>query len=157
MNKPNRPKVSKEVLKTAGRLLKYVTKDYKISFVVVFVCILFSSAASVCVSLSLKFLLDDFIVPLIGQQAPNFGELYKALTVLGIIFLLGVIATFIYTRLMVKMCIRDSQYCGRCDYSVVRFDPCLFKSECVLYCFRDHWTSQRGCVDGFKKKQVVGC
>ena len=103
MNKPNRPKVSKEVLKTAGRLLKYVTKDYKISFVVVFVCILFSSAASVCVSLSLKFLLDDFIVPLIGQQAPNFGELYKALTVLGIIFLLGVIATFIYTRLMVKI------------------------------------------------------
>ena len=103
MNKPDRPKVSKEVLKTAGRLLKYVTKDYKISFVVVFVCILFSSAASVCVSLSLKFLLDDFIVPLIGQQAPNFGELYKALTVLGIIFLLGVIATFIYTRLMVKI------------------------------------------------------
>lgn len=103
MNKPNRPKVSKEVLKIAGRLLKYVTKDYKISFVVVFVCILFSSAASVCVSLSLKFLLDDFIVPLIGQQAPNFGELYKALTVLGIIFLLGVIATFIYTRLMVKI------------------------------------------------------
>ena len=103
MNKPNRPKVSKEVLKTAGRLLKYVTKDYKISFVVVFVCILFSSAASVCVSLSLKFLLDDFIVPLIGHQAPNFGELYKALTVLGIIFLLGVIATFIYTRLMVKI------------------------------------------------------
>ena len=103
MNKPYRPKVSKEVLKTAGRLLKYVTKDYKISFVVVFVCILFSSAASVCVSLSLKFLLDDFIVPLIGQHAPNFGELYKALTVLGIIFLLGVIATFIYTRLMVKI------------------------------------------------------
>ncbi len=47
--------------------------------------------------------MDDFIVPLIGQQAPNFGELYKALTVLGIIFLLGVIATFIYTRLMVKI------------------------------------------------------
>lgn len=96
-----KPKVSKENLQTANRLLKYVTGTYKVRFVIVFICILLSSIASISVSLSLKFLIDDFISPLIGQKDPNFAELYRALAVLGSIFLMGVIATFTYTRLMV--------------------------------------------------------
>ena len=96
-----KPKVSKENLQTAKRLLKYVTGTYKVRFVIVFICILLSSIASMSVSLSLKFLIDDFISPLIGQKDPNFAELYRALAVLGSIFLMGVIATFTYTRLMV--------------------------------------------------------
>ena len=96
-----KPKVSKENLQTAKRLLKYVTGTYKVRFVIVFTCISLSSIASISVSLSLKFLIDDFISPLIGQKDPNFAELYRALAVLGSIFLMGVIATFTYTRLMV--------------------------------------------------------
>lgn len=96
-----KPKVSKENLQIAKRLLKYVTGTYKVRFVIVFICILLSSIASISVSLSLKFLIDDFISPLIGQKDPNFAELYRALAVLGSIFLMGVIATFTYTRLMV--------------------------------------------------------
>ena len=96
-----KPKVSKENLQTAKRLLKYVTGTYKVRFVIVFICILLSSIASISVSLSLKFLIDDFISPLIGQKDPNFAELYRALAVLGSIFLMGVIATFTYPRLMV--------------------------------------------------------
>ena len=96
-----KPKVSKENLQTAKRLLKYVTGTYKVRFVIVFICILLSSIASISVSLSLKFLIDDFISPLIGQKDPNFAELYRALAVLGSIFQMGDIATFTYTRLMV--------------------------------------------------------
>ena len=96
-----KPKVSKENLQTAKRLLKYVTGTYKVRFVIGFICLLLSSIASISVSLSLKFLIDDFISPLIGQKDPNFAELYRALAVLGSIFLMGVIATFTYTRLMV--------------------------------------------------------
>ena len=103
MNKKQngKPKLSKDTLKTAKRLLKYVTETYKMRFILVFVCILISSVATISVSLSLKFLLDDFIIPLIGQQSPDFAELYRALAVLGCIFLLGVVSTFIYTRMMV--------------------------------------------------------
>ena len=103
MNKKQngKPKLSKDTLKTAKRLLKYVTETYKMRFILVFVCILISSVATISVSLSLKFLLDDFIIPLIGQQSPNFTEHYRALEVLGCIFLLGVVSTFIYTRMMV--------------------------------------------------------
>ncbi|HIV22755.1 MAG TPA: ABC transporter ATP-binding protein [Candidatus Merdiplasma excrementigallinarum] len=96
-------RVSKGTIKTAKRLLRYVTSTYKVQFIAVLFCILISSIASISVSLSLRFLLDDFIIPLIGQQNPNFGELYMALTVLGTIFLCGVLATFIYSRLMVTI------------------------------------------------------
>ena len=75
----------------------------KVQFVIVFVCILLSSVASISVSLSLKFLLDDFIIPLIGQKQPNFAELYQAMAVLGCIFLVGVVSTFVYTRMMVTI------------------------------------------------------
>ena len=94
---------SKNTLKTAKRLLKYVTGTYKLEFIVVFVCIIVSSIATISVSLSMKFLLDDYIMPLIGNANPNFAELYKALAVLASIFILGIIASFLYSRLMVKI------------------------------------------------------
>ena len=99
MNKKKR--ISKNDIKTAKRLLKYVTETYKFRFVLVFICILISAVASISVSLSLKFMLDDYIIPLIGQQNPNYTELYQTLGVLACIFIAGVLATFTYTRLMV--------------------------------------------------------
>ena len=100
-NEQRKPRVTKDTLATGKRLLGYVLRDYKLRFIGVFFCILMSSIASISVSLSLKFLLDDYIIPLIGKQSPNYTELYRAMAVLGCIFLCGVIATFIYSRLMV--------------------------------------------------------
>ena len=101
-NRPEKkPKMDATTIATGKRLLKYVMDSYKYRFILVFICILLSAVASISVSLSLKYLLDDFIIPLIGQKSPNYTELYRALTVLGCIFLVGVIATFTYTRMMV--------------------------------------------------------
>ena len=77
--KPSKPSVDKNTLKTAKRLLGYVTKTYKVQFIIVLICILVSSVATISVSLSLKFLLDDYIIPLIGQKSPDYTELYQAL------------------------------------------------------------------------------
>ena len=102
MSKANgKPKVTAGTLKTASRLMKYVTGPYKVQFIIVLICILMTSISSISVSLSLRFLLDDFILPLVGQTDPNFSELYKAMTVLACIFILGVIASFVYNRMMV--------------------------------------------------------
>ena len=103
MSKNRKSRMPKNTAKTAKRLLKYVTGRYKVQFIVVFICILLSSVASISVSLSLKFLLDDFIIPLIGQKQPDFAELYQAMAVLGCIFLVGVVSTFVYTRMMVTI------------------------------------------------------
>ena len=102
MSKTNdKPKVNAGTLKTAGRLMKYVTGPYRVQFIIVLICILMTSISSIAVSLSLRFLLDDFILPLVGRQDPNFSELYKAMAVLAWIFILGVIASFVYNRMMV--------------------------------------------------------
>ena len=78
-----KPKLSKYYIATAKRLLKYVTETYKARFILVFVCIFLSAVASISVSLSLKYMLDDFILPLIGQKSPDYTEFYRALAVLG--------------------------------------------------------------------------
>ena len=103
MSKDNKPQkvINKNTIKTAKRLLKYVTEKYKLQFILVFVCIFISAAASVSVSLSLKFMLDDFILPLVGQSNPDFTHFYQAMIVLACIFAAGIVATFIYTRMMV--------------------------------------------------------
>ena len=79
-----KPKLSKDNIATAKRLLKYVTETYKARFILVFICIFLSAVASIAVSLSLKYMLDDFILPLIGQKSPNYTEFYRALAVLGL-------------------------------------------------------------------------
>lgn len=90
-------------MKTAKRLLKYVTATYKAEFIIVFVCIILCSVATISVSLSMKFLLDDYILPLVGNLNPNFAGLYQAMAVLACIFISGVVASFLYSRLMVKI------------------------------------------------------
>lgn len=96
-------KATKNTMKTAKRLLKYVTATYKAEFIIVFVCIILCSVATISVSLSMKFLLDDYILPLVGNLNPNFAGLYQAMAVLACIFILGVVASFLYSRLMVKI------------------------------------------------------
>ena len=66
-------RVTRNTLKTAARLLKYVTIGYKVQFIIVILCILMCSVSTISVSLSLRFLLDDYIIPLIGNANPDFG------------------------------------------------------------------------------------
>ena len=77
MNKNKKPRMTKKDMETAKRLLKYVTEKYKLQFILVFFCILISAVATTAVSLSLRYLLDDFILPLIGQKTPDFAGLIK--------------------------------------------------------------------------------
>ena len=96
-------RVTKNTLKTAARLMKYVTGTYKAEFIVVFICILLCSVANIAVSFSMKIMLDSYIMPLIGQANPDYAGFYQALTVLGAIFVMGIISSFIYSRLMVRI------------------------------------------------------
>ena len=59
MNK--KKKVDQNTIKTAKRLLKYITETYKLRLILVFICIFLSAVASISVSLSLKYLLENAI------------------------------------------------------------------------------------------------
>lgn len=89
-------------LKSFGRLLSYM-KDYKGQLIFVVICILLSAIASAASSLFLQSLIDDYITPLLGSSAPVFSGLLKALVVIGIFYLIGVLSTLFYNRVMVTI------------------------------------------------------
>ena len=78
MSNQGKPKVTRGTIETAKRLLRYVTSTYKVQFILVLICILISSVASISVSLSLRFLLDDFIISDREKEPGLFGTLYGA-------------------------------------------------------------------------------
>ena len=94
-------KPSKNSLKTLKRLLAYVIKEYKFLFLIVLVGIIVSSLANVIGTLFLRNLIDDYITPLLQRSNPNFGPLLKMITTMAVIYYVGVVSTYVYSRVMI--------------------------------------------------------
>ena len=97
------PKFNQIDMKVVKRLLSYIFKDYKKEFILVIGCILFSSIASVASSLFLEVLIDDYIEPMIGIENPIWTGLFKVMGIMAIIYLVGIISTFLYNRIIAKI------------------------------------------------------
>ncbi len=91
---------AKNPKKTLGRLLTYMAK-YKLTLIVVVVCILLTSLAQTMSSKSLGTLIDSYIRPLLSQSAPDYGPLIRYLAVMAGIYLVGMLSSFLYNYLMV--------------------------------------------------------
>lgn len=89
--------------KTIKRLLKYVTEGYKLQLAVVLVSIIISALVGVIGTQFIKFLIDDFITPLLGSQSPDYTRLLNVIMIMAVIYLVGVVCTFTYNRLMVNI------------------------------------------------------
>ena len=100
MDKKLKGKIDFKVL---GRVLKYITKNYKLRLFFVIFCLLLSTASSVAANLYLQTLIDDYIVPLVGTINPVYTSLLKAIVTMIVIYGVGVIAAFLSSRLMVKV------------------------------------------------------
>ncbi|WP_228727736.1 ABC transporter ATP-binding protein [Fusibacter ferrireducens] len=85
---------------TIKRLFSYMS-EYKIRLVFVVICIFLSAAASAASALFLKTLIDQYIMPLIGQDHPLFKALLHAILLIGAIYAIGVLATLFYNQTMV--------------------------------------------------------
>ena len=58
---------------------------------------------NVAISLFLETLIDDYIEPMIGVENPVWTGLFKAISVMAVIYISGIIATFIYNRVIAKI------------------------------------------------------
>lgn len=99
----NKRSGAKDNKKTIKRLLSYITKEYKFRFFLVVVCILISAVAGVMGSMFIRIVIDDYITPLLGQSQPVFSGLLKAILSMGVVYLLGILATLFYNRIMVSI------------------------------------------------------
>ena len=120
--------ISKINPKTLKRLLSYITKYYKKQFIIVIICIILSAVASVSGSLFLQTLIDNYITPLLSTQNPVFTDLFKAICSLGLIYVIGIISTYIYNRTMaivsqgVLKTIRDEMFSKMQTFPISYFD-----------------------------------
>ena len=92
-----KPKIEKGTFK---RLFSYITKQYKVQFTFVVICIVISSITSVLGLVYLKTLIDEYITPLIGTENPDFTGLVSFVAKIGILFGIGIVTTYVYNRLM---------------------------------------------------------
>lgn len=124
--------------KSFVRLLFYM-KKYSRQFVLVTVCILFSAVASAVSSLLLQILIDDYIVPLLGQSSPVFTGLLETLTIIGVVYFIGVLSSLFYNRSMVTIAqgtlkkIRDDMFAKMQNLPVRYFDTHTFGDIMSLY------------------------
>ena len=120
--------ISKINPKTLKRLLSYITKYYKKQFIIVIICIILSAVASVSGSLFLQTLIDNYITPLLSTPNPVFTDLFKAICSLGLIYVVGIISTYIYNRTMaivsqgVLKTIRDEMFSKMQTFPISYFD-----------------------------------
>lgn len=92
-----------KVLSVWKRLLSYIVGRHKVLFGTVVICILFSSCTIVISSLFLQILIDDYITPLLLEDNPSFSGLLYTILLMACIYILGVVATFLYNKIMVKI------------------------------------------------------
>ena len=97
-----RPKL-KNPGKLFSRLMRYVLKDYGIACVVVLFCIVGSVVASIQGTLFMKTLIDGIIEPLKEAAEPDFSVLASAIARVAGFYALGIVASFVQSRIMVKV------------------------------------------------------
>ena len=84
------------------RLMKYLLK-YKYRFLIVIICIIISSIVQVMAQMFLKTLIDDYITPLIGSDNIVWTPLINFLSIMAILYIGGIVATYIYNRIMISI------------------------------------------------------
>lgn len=113
---------------TVRRLLKEMTGVYKVTLVFAFLFILISAAANVAGSFFIQKLVDGYITPLLLAETPDFSGLIGALLIMGCVYLTGVLATFLYNRMMVTISqgvqkkIRDNMFAHMQKLPIKYFD-----------------------------------
>lgn len=109
------------------RLLSYL-KQYKTVLAVVTVCILLSAGATASAALFLQVLIDRYIMPLLAQSTPVFTGLLQALIFMAAVYGTGVLCSWIYNRLMIKVAqrtlkrIRDEMFSKMQRFPLRYFD-----------------------------------
>ena len=93
---------AKNPKQTMSRLLGYM-KQYRMTLVLVIVCILLASVVQVASNKSLEYVVDDYITPMLGQVAPDFGPLVRFLVLMAVLYLVGLVASFFSNYLMIRV------------------------------------------------------
>ena len=89
-----------DVWGTTKRTFSYINIHYKYRFILAIIFTLLSSLAGVVSSYLFTPILNDCIVPYIGVENPDLTNLIKMLTVLAIVYIIGIISSYAFNKLI---------------------------------------------------------
>lgn len=102
---PRGPMGPKPKIKNPGklfaRLMGFIFKKYLPACIIVVICIFVSVLANVQGTMFTKNLIDDYIVPLLKTENPDYGPLLAAMGRVAVFYGIGVISTFAYSKIMI--------------------------------------------------------
>lgn len=87
--------------KLLKRLSQYILKNYRFQILIVIICIFISVLANVQGTMFTKTLIDEYIMPLLKSDTPDFGPLTLAIGKVACFYAIGVIATYTYNKIMI--------------------------------------------------------
>ena len=90
----------KNLMPLLKRVLDIMLREYKVQFGLVVVLILGAALATLRGTLFMRDLVDVYIKPMIGMESPDFGPLAHALLSLALVYLIGLLCSYGYNRLM---------------------------------------------------------
>ena len=91
-----------DVKNTLRRIFSYL-KGYRLHLAGVCLMLLVSAGAAVANSYFLKPLINNYILPLVGRQNPDLTAFVALLSGMACVYLAGVLCTYGYNRLMLKV------------------------------------------------------
>ncbi len=97
-----KPKI-KNPGKLFARLMRYILANYKFHIIFVVIGILVGVLANVQGTLFMQTLIDVYILPMVGEEHPDFAPLAAAIFKVGAIYAVGALSTWAYNRVMVKV------------------------------------------------------
>lgn len=103
MTNPNNRKNNLTPIQVLKRIFDYIWRDYKKIFILVIFAIVISGVVSAINTIFIQVLIDNYINPMMKDPTiidATMSELNIVLLVVGGLYILAVIAIYIYTRLM---------------------------------------------------------
>ena len=114
--------------KMLKRLMAYILKSYKIHVAIVVVAIFVSVLANVQGTMFTKTLIDQYILPLLKSDHPDFHPLAMAILRVAGFYAIGVASTYLYNRIMIYVSqgtlrnLRNDMFAGMEKLPVKYFD-----------------------------------
>ena len=129
---PRGPKGPKPKIENPGRLLKrlmgYILKKYGVLYALVIIGILASVMCNTQGTMFMQKLIDDYITPMIEIGSADYGPLLHAIGKVAGFYALGVVATFLYNKLLIYISqgtiknLRDDLFTHMQDLPIRYFD-----------------------------------
>ena len=97
-----KPAMGKAAPGTTKRIFGYILQ-YRLRVVLIVACILIGAAAQAGSALFLQSLIDSYILPMVGQTNPDWGPLLRAVTLMGCLYVSGIVASWLWVWLVVTV------------------------------------------------------